>query len=1491
MSTRKKTLEETYTKYEGHEHVLARPGMYIGDISKVIDEKWTFSGDNTIIKKMIKYSAGFLKIFDEVLTNATDHATRNDTVTMIKINIDIENNEISVYNNGPGIPVQIHKKHQIYIPELIFSNLLAGSNFDDSDHRKTAGTNGLGIKCISEDTLVPLFNGPVVLAKDIVVGDCLIGDDGTARRVESTMQRHGIMYSVSQERGKLYKVNDNHMLTLHVPHYKDIYWNKSGWEMIYCDFYGVIKAKFMTAYTICHICQTELNDGYKEHYKEFHPNDKPRIQYTTNPNMANICTIRTRSRMQEFADTLPGIAGEPLVFDIHIQDYLDLSKSIQDNIKGLRGECVDWDSKSTLELPYTAGYKFNENECKYGYGHTDYLPYIRENYIINSRENRLEFLAGFIDASNGYSSKSKDAIVIKGESLLINQIEYLCHTLGFYCIKINRFLSKCKLYIHGNLSLIPCRNKIIVQDTCMKSTGRITVSKLNNGIYIGLSIDGNKRFLINDFTVTHNCCNIFSKKFTVETIDSDEKKKYIQEFSENMNKKSKPKITTNSGKSFTKITFQADFPRFGMKDLASEKDTIALLKKRVIDCIAITNPNVAIYLNGEKLKGKGLVDYGKYFTNGASAIYESNGNAKYLWEYSVLPNPSAHFDQVSFVNGVDTTLGGGTHVNYIINQITSKLIKLIETRKKITDVKPMSIKDRIFLLLSATVINPTFNSQLKITLTTSSRDFGCNPQVSDKFIEKLYKSSITDEIVELYKLKEISKLSKEGGKKVTKLYGIPNLDDALLAGTNKSRECTLMLCEGKSASSFGMWGKSIIEFEKYGNYSLKGKVLNTRGATVSQLVNNVEINNLNKIIGLKPGVEYTEKNIHTLRYGKIMLLTDADEDGCHILSLVVNLFHDKYPSLLKMNFLSTLKTPIVKAIKGKETIEFFNEQDYTKWKASVNESRYTIKYFKGLGTSDKLDAQSIFKRLNKLVVELYHKNSECDRAVILAFEKDKGKKIKEESQDDANEGTLVKFTDKRKEWLRNYDKNSYIDMNQSKVSLQELINKQLIHFSVGDNARSIPSICDGLKPSQRKILYYMIKNTISKDKGIKVAQLSGYISASMSYHHGEDSLNKAIVNMAQNHIGTNNLNLLEPMGNFGSRNNTDDAASPRYIFTNLSKYTPLIFNTDDLNILNYLSDDGVVIEPEWFVPIIPMILVNGAIGIGTGFSTSIPKYNPQDIIEYLMKLIDGSEGMSPTPWFKDFGGSVTNVGNGKFTTNGRWKRVDDTSIQVNELPIGMTVMGYKEFLEGLIEKKEKDKEAKIKSKLVIKDFDNLTRDESTGINFIIKLSKNVLDELIKTDSIEKEFKLTKSFSTNNMYLFNKDLILTKYDTVDDIIKEFYNIRLEYYSKRREYLLIKLKRDLDILENKMRFITDYMDGTLIINKKSKESIIGILNEKGYFCNDGFDYLLNLPVYSFTLEKIKSLEKQLSDKQHQYTELQNHTPNSIWKSELEKLKQTF
>jgi DNA topoisomerase-2 len=486
-----------------------------------------------------------------------------------------------------------------------------------------------------------------------------------------------------------------------------------------------------------------------------------------------------------------------------------------------------------------------------------------------------------------------------------------------------------------------------------------------------------------------------------------------------------------------------------------------------------------------------------------------------------------------------------------------------------------------------------------------------------------------------------------------------------------------------------------------------------------------------------------------------------------------------------------------------------------------------------------------------------------------------------------------KRADDRKGWLEDYDKNSYLDTNHKTVLYEDFINKELIHFSTYDCARSIPNMVDGLKTSLRKILFCAFKRKLTAE--VKVAQFSGYVSEHSAYHHGEASLNGAIVNMAQNFVGSNNINLLEPIGQFGSRlQGGDDSASERYIFTQLNKITRILFPQSDDKILKYLNDDGLLVEPIYYAPIIPMILVNGTKGIGTGFSTDIMSYNPLQIINYLKSKLNNEDyqGGEFVPYYEGFKGTIIKLSNGKFLIKGKYEIISPDKIRVTELPIGYWTEDFKELLEELIEPAP-SKDGK-KTSPIIKDYDDMSKD--TNVDFTITFAKGMLESLEseKLDNdcngVEKLLKLFTTNTTTNMHLFNAQDKLKKYEKVEEIIDDYYVTRLEMYQTRKNYLIASLEKEVKTLSNKARYITEILEDTIDLRKKKKEQIVAMLLEKSYDLLDGdeeYKYLIKMPMDSVTEENVEKLYKERTNKIQELDIVKATTNHQMWSSELDNL----
>jgi len=966
---------------------------------------------------------------------------------------------------------------------------------------------------------------------------------------------------------------------------------------------------------------------------------------------------------------------------------------------------------------------------------------------------------------------------------------------------------------------------------------------------------------------------IWSSYGRIETVDHIRGLKYVQEYKNNLDELCSPTITKTKIKPYTKITFKPDYQRLGIPGLSD--DIISLLKKRVYDISAVTDKNLKVKYNEKIVPIKNFQQYIDMYIGDKSVsprVYEDSGER---WEYAVALTPTNEFVQVSFVNGIHTSKGG-KHVEYILNQITRKLVEFIEKKKKIK-VNPNSIKEQLILFLRCDIENPAFDSQTKDYVNTPSSKFGSKCDVSDKFIEKVAKMGVMDAALQLTEVKENKAAKKTDGVKSKSVRGIPKLTDANWAGTEKSKVCSIIFCEGDSAKAGIISGLTSEDRNTIGVYPMKGKILNVRGENVKKISENKEITEIKKILGLETGKKYNniEEVYSNLRYGKVLFMTDQDLDGSHIKGLGINLFQSEWPTLVNIpGFIGFMNTPILKAKKGNVELNFYNEGEYNEWKSNNDNKGWKVKYYKGLGTSTGKEFREYFEK--KKTVGFEYKGKDSDDKIDMVFNK--------------------KRADDRKDWLKYYDRDAYLDTTKTNVSYEEFINRELIHFSKYDCDRSIPNLMDGLKISLRKILFSAFKKNLTSE--IKVAQFSGYVSEHSGYHHGEASLNAAIVGMAQNFVGSNNINLFMPNGQFGTRlQGGKDSASERYIFTQLNKITRSIFMSTDDHILKYLYDDGIEVEPIYYAPIIPMVLINGSKGIGTGFSTDIMCYNPLQIIEFLKNKLSSIENnIEFIPYYEGFKGHISKINNDKFLIKGIYEKIGVDKIKVSELPVGYWTEDFKELLENLIEPGV-DKDGK-KTSANIKDYDDMSKD--TNVVFTITFMKGKLEELEKSkgeygcNGIEKLLKLYTTNTTTNMHLFDADDILHKYEKITDIIDAYYETRLKLYGTRKEYMIDSLKKELLLLSNKAKYITEILDGTIDLRKKQKDIIIQMLENKGYDkIGDDIDYkyLIKMPMDSVTEENVDKLLKDRGNKELELEIIEKTTINQMWNNELDNLKELY
>jgi DNA topoisomerase-2 len=942
--------------------------------------------------------------------------------------------------------------------------------------------------------------------------------------------------------------------------------------------------------------------------------------------------------------------------------------------------------------------------------------------------------------------------------------------------------------------------------------------------------------------------SIFSKSFQIETVDATRQLKYIQQFTENNQMIHPPKITKCTTKSYTKVTFEPDYDKFQLPEGITD-DLYAALVRRVYDITAVTPNDVSVYLNGTKLKIKSMDKYMELFAPDRRVFYWEQPR----WKVGLVLSPDREFTQISFVNGI-WTAKGGRHVDYILHQILERLKTILSrhprTKQKV--FKPSQLKDNLWMFVDCIIENPSFTSQTKEELTSKVAQFGSSMTLDEADIEKFVKAvtksgeSFIERMVETLHLDASRSLKKTDGAKRSVLRGIPKLEDALLAGTKHSLSCTLILTEGDSAKASILSGLSVMgtKFrETFGVFPLRGKFLNVRDVGLDKVSANEEVKNLKTILGLQQGKEYTTENLKELRYGSILLATDQDRDAAHIRGLLLNFFHFYWPSLLRIEgFVQCLITPIVKGSWRDQSVSFYTLKDYEQFRRTHTHEKWVFKYYKGLGTSTSVEFKEYFKQLSQLT-RAYAFDS--DEPLVMAFTKTQAAQ--------------------RKEWLRVYDPESTLEYQGGKrILLSDFVHKDLKHFSNYDNIRSIPNVIDGMKPSQRKVLYGLFK----KGKGeIKVAQLASFVSEQTHYHHGEVSLEQTIVGLAQDFVGKNNVPLLEAKGQFGTRlQGGADHAQSRYIYTELKPHTPQIFMEADQSLLVHLEEESKMIEPKQYYPIVPFVLLAGAVGIGTGYSTYVPTFHPRDIIHALMARNNGQTDAFQRdwiPWFKGFTGRVECCSPDRFTTTGVYQ-FHSPSLVITELPVGTWTQPYKEFLETLLTQGQ------------ITQYTDKSTDET--VHFEIAWNG-------KEDDLLSTFKLQTKMSLANMYLYLPDCTLHRFTSITEILEVFYGCRLDMYQRRKQVQIQQLRGQLARVREQIRFIEWVMVHSSMIFQKAKSSIVSTLTHAGF---QELDTLLAMPIYWWTYEKVEELRRTESQWMDQMKRVEKLTPEAAWNDDLRKLQ---
>eukprot|EP00605_Chrysophyceae_sp_TOSAG23-4_P002284 GSChrysophyteH1.ASY1.ANO1.2530.1 assembled CDS len=470
---------------------------------------------------------------------------------------------------------------------------------------------------------------------------------------------------------------------------------------------------------------------------------------------------------------------------------------------------------------------------------------------------------------------------------------------------------------------------------------------------------------------------------------------------------------------------------------------------------------------------------------------------------------------------------------------------------------------------------------------------------------------------------------------------------------------------------------------------------------------------------------------------------------------------------------------------SKELHSFYSVPEYEAWIRNHNQinKKYQVKYYKGLGTSTASEAKE------------------------------------------------------RKDWLANrFDPDAFSDPSKRRLSIHEFINTDLMQFSHADNVRSLPSVIDGLKPAQRKVLF--------------------------AYHHGDASLHATIINMAQDFVGSNNLPLLTAGGQFGTRaKGGSDYASPRYIFTGLSPLARLLYPEEDDSELVYNWEDGQQIEPINFVPILPTLLINGSYGIGTGWSTLIPPHHPMVVADYTSKLIRGESTADQNalhPWIRGFMGQIDRVPDARgltYRTRGKYTRVSKTVLEIDELPYGTWTEDYKQYLLKMNEDQ---------------DFKRFTEDHThRAVKFTI-VGADGKDELYA------KLRLDGPLSMRNMHAFDKNGRIKQYHCAQEIAAEHYDVRLDLYSQRKNALERNiLNGELNLLPSGGARTTDLIDELRDFGFLSATQLRDLARENPEISKN-----------SLTEERVIALNKAAQESKEKLQKLRRSTSADLWMRDIDK-----
>lgn len=816
----------------------------------------------------------------------------------------------------------------------------------------------------------------------------------------------------------------------------------------------------------------------------------------------------------------------------------------------------------------------------------------------------------------------------------------------------------------------------------------------------------------------------------------------------------------------------------------------------------------------------------------------------------------------AFVNS--TWCPNGSHAK-MIHSVVGKLIdEKANSKRGVSNIHctPGFLRQHAVIVTTVFVDNERFTGQTKTCLDTPMTSWGWSKWVPSKeFVSAIERSPLIDRIIAISREKNDADAAKATKVSTARHPSFGKYEPALARGP----DATLVACEGDSAANFVRSGLASVGRRKFGLYPLRGKFLNTRGLTAKHVVENKEAMELMKILGIQLNATYTSDMVAKLPYGRLMVAADQDVDGSHIAGLVFNFIDTCAPSLLavKPDYLSRFATSLIRVSLGKQKQEvgFYSQTEYETWCEERRANSLPIgkaKYFKGLGTSSATLAKEYFRDLKKNNIVMRHTGKTCSDALDLAFNK--------------------KRADDRKVFLtHNCDPNSYVSYEQEETALVTFVQDELLpQYALSTLRRAIPSL-DGFKDATRKVLFGARDLNLRGDEGISVANAAGKIAARTNYHHRGTAMEDTIIGMAADYTGTANVNLLRPLGQFGTRYK-HMAASAAYPKVSLNDpIQEIIFPRADDPILVHVVEEGHAVEPQMYYPILAMPLVLGSKGIATGWSTEIPQHNPIHVIDATLAYLAGATECTIAPWYRGFGGDVLpniTMEDGKevvssYTVRGRytWKGAD---LHVTEVPPHREVEAYREdWLKAEI------------ANDVIPAEGNL--DEK--VHIILKGCT-----LSRDADLYAKLGLERRVAYTNMHLLNAQGKLTRYYNAWQIIRDHAEVRLEAYARRIAHTISVLERKLMVARNRAAFIKLNVDGTIDLrNVENDAGASSQLSHHNLQMVDGsYDYLLDMKMRFLTVERSAQLMEEAHSIHMELLAARTRTPETEWTRELTELR---